>query len=550
MTLFFSIFLSPKISNKKNTLSQLCTIFNVPIAIVSLVDTERQWFKSICGLLATETDRRSSFCAWTLLPPHPEVLVVPDAREDARFADNPLVEGEPKIRFYAGAPLVASNGARLGSLCVIDTVPRSIDAEQCNVLVNFAEVVMREVEKEKTRLLEAARLRSSATDLLRVIDGFRECVMLADASGDRWPVLFVNDACARGAGVDPGADAGRDFWEMFALAGPEGKAPTPVPAPSASNSPAAVLVARVAAREAFHVELVRLPRRRSGGGGGGPSPPQSFASLTPRPAARFAAHFRPASSAHLDGAPAIGIPTVASSHSLGIGTEGRGSSADALYFITVGRRVFSSFFSCWARSRFLVSSFLWLCPLFLVCVIRFASPHLASPRLAFALLRPALLLFASPRCAFLFASPRCAFLFASPRCVFLFAAPRSVVCLVGFKPINARALSKTSNTSKTKCSSALLAGASTARSPRPARPLLLPRPRARDTVVPAAPGAPRPPRPRPPRPRSRSRKQPARSRRRCLPAQTFSATTPLSRRTPALLLLPPLPLSPPPSLGT
>ena len=178
--------------------------------------------------------------------------------------------------------------------------------------------------------------------------------MLADASGDRWPVLFVNDACARGAGVDPGADAGRDFWEMFALAGPEGEAPTPVPAPSASNSPAAVLVARVAAREAFHVELVRLPRRRSGGGGG-PSPPQSFASLTPRPAARFAAHFRPASSAHLDGAPAIGIPTVASSHSLGIGTEGRGSSADALYFITVGRRVFCSFFPV---GLVLVSSFL------------------------------------------------------------------------------------------------------------------------------------------------------------------------------------------------
>ena len=346
----------------------------MPIAIVSLVDTERQWFKSICGLSATETDRRSSFCAWTLLPPHPEVLVVPDARDDARFADNPLVVGEPKIRFYAGAPLVSSNGARLGSLCVIDTVPRSIDAEQCNVLVNFAEVVMREVEKEKTRLLEAARLRSSAADLLRVIDGFRECVMLADAGGDRWPVLFVNDACARGAGVDPGADAGRDFWEMFALAGPEEPPPPPAsaaPLPAAappSKSPASELVARVAAREAFHVELVRLPRKKGASGDGPPpsslQPPLSAAAAAsssaaslaapPRSAARFAAHFRPASSAHLDGAPAIGIPTVASSHSLGIGTEGRGSSADTLYFITVGARVF--FFSVFV----LVSSFSFL----------------------------------------------------------------------------------------------------------------------------------------------------------------------------------------------
>ena len=299
-----------------------------------------------------------------------------------------MVVGDPKIRFYAGAPLVASNGARLGSLCVIDTVPRSIDAEQCNVLVNFAEVVMREIEKEKTRLLEAARLRSSAADLLRVIDGFRECVMLADAGGDRWPVLFVNDACARGAGVDPGADAGRDFWEMFALAGPAaaaaasaaaagedsasaaGKPSAPVP-PLPSKSPAAELVARVAAREAFHVELVRLPRKKGGGGGGSggddaAAPASSSSSaLPPRSAARFAAHFRPASSAHLDGAPAIGIPTVASSHSLGVGAEGRGSSADALYFITVRKGAlvffFFFFFLIWLQRHSLLACFALLC---------------------------------------------------------------------------------------------------------------------------------------------------------------------------------------------
>ena len=310
-----------------------------------------------------------------------------------------MVVGDPKIRFYAGAPLVASNGARLGSLCVIDTVPRSIDAEQCNVLVNFAEVVMREIEKEKTRLLEAARLRSSAADLLRVIDGFRECVMLADAGGDRWPVLFVNDACARGAGVDPGADAGRDFWEMFALAGPAaaaaasaaaagedsasaaGKPSAPVP-PLPSKSPAAELVARVAAREAFHVELVRLPRKKGGGGGGSggddaAAPASSSSSaLPPRSAARFAAHFRPASSAHLDGAPAIGIPTVASSHSLGVGAEGRGSSADALYFITVrkGALVFFFFFFFYFGFSVILSwlallCFVLLCIIFLLCSI-------------------------------------------------------------------------------------------------------------------------------------------------------------------------------------
>ena len=340
---------------------------------------------------------------------------MPDARLDARFADNPLVVGEPRIRFYAGAPLVASSGARLGSLCVIDTVPRSIDAEQCNVLVNFAEVVMREIEKEKTRLLEAARLRSSAADLLRVIDGFRECVMLADAGGDRWPVLFVNDACARGAGVDPGADAGRDFWEMFALAGPAGEDPAaaaaaaaaaapssgtaaaaagkpsaksvPVP-PIPSKSPAAELVARVAAREAFHVELVRLPRKKGDAGGGGgngddvaaaAAAPSSSSSQPPRSAARFAAHFRPASSAHLDGAPAIGIPTVASSHSLGIGAEGRGSSADALYFITVWSSSLSFVFSSFFLSFFVGVVLSWLASLLSLLCASFPL-SLALPR--------------------------------------------------------------------------------------------------------------------------------------------------------------------------
>ena len=257
--------------------TQLCTIFNVPIAIVSLVDAERQWFKSICGLGATETDRRSSFCAWTLLPAHPEVLVVPDACQDARFAANPLVTGEPGIRFYAGAPLVASTGDRLGSLCVIDTVPRTIDADQCNVLVNFAEVVVRELEKEKRRLVEAAALWSRAARALRVVDGLRDCVLLVDAAaahagggkrdgggGDAapaaaavaarsppsgaWPVLFANGACAAGVGVDPAADAGRDLWALFSLTAP--------------TSPAD-LVPRVAAGAPFHAALVR----RDGGGG-------------------------------------------------------------------------------------------------------------------------------------------------------------------------------------------------------------------------------------------------------------------------------------------
>ena len=105
---------------------------DVPIALLTLVDGQRQWFKARVGIDATETPRDISFCGHAIMKN--DVFIVEDASRAPRFSDNPLVTGEPHIRFYAGAPLSAPGGHRIGTLCVIDTVPRTLGPVELSIL--------------------------------------------------------------------------------------------------------------------------------------------------------------------------------------------------------------------------------------------------------------------------------------------------------------------------------------------------------------------------------------------------------------------------------
>ena len=128
-------------------------LLGVPIVLVSLVDTDRQWFKARIGLAASETSRDASFCAHAIVDDAP-VFVVPDAREDARFVDNPLVTGDPSIRFYAGSPIAAPDGSKLGTLCVIDRVPREMSDTDQEALRDLAALVERELEVRQASLTD------------------------------------------------------------------------------------------------------------------------------------------------------------------------------------------------------------------------------------------------------------------------------------------------------------------------------------------------------------------------------------------------------------
>lgn len=166
----------------------LARALDVPIALVSLIDEHRQWFKSAYGLGVRETPREIAFCDHAIRQHEP--LIVNDASRDLRFARNPLVTSTPNIRFYAGVPLRTSDGHALGTLCAIDSRPRELSDEQLQVLQDLAELVVREIRLREAALLSRSHLRLSDARIETAEDRFRSVfesagpgMALSDASG-------------------------------------------------------------------------------------------------------------------------------------------------------------------------------------------------------------------------------------------------------------------------------------------------------------------------------------------------------------------------------
>lgn len=193
------------------------SICDVPMAAISLIDRDRQWFKASFGIDAAETPRDQAFCAHTIV--QPGVMEVGDAAVDVRFRDNPLVLGDMHIRFYAGMPLVAAGGHALGALCVIDRAPRQLDATQRRSLGYLTKVVERLIDAHRDALRQREALRDAEMQARRAerrLQLIADNIPAAVSIIDREHIYRFNNAAYERAIGRPLADiTGRSVREIL-----------------------------------------------------------------------------------------------------------------------------------------------------------------------------------------------------------------------------------------------------------------------------------------------------------------------------------------------
>lgn len=238
-------------------------ICQVPIALISFVDSSRLWFKSRVGLTVSEVSRDLTFCAHAIS--EDKLCVVPDAFADERFADSPLVTAEPNIRFYAGTPLISPEGAALGTLCVIDRVPRELNQEQEDALVALGrQVISQLVLRRRTRDLEVAKddlelkikERERNEKRLRLLESIataaNDAILVTEAHPLDKPgprIVYVNDAFTRMTGYEA-ADV-------------IGKTPRILQGPKTDRNQLAKLRSAITRQTAITVELINYRKDKS-----------------------------------------------------------------------------------------------------------------------------------------------------------------------------------------------------------------------------------------------------------------------------------------------
>ena len=144
--------------------SLAANIFNVPVAIISLVDTDRIWFKSSFGLDAEEIPRDPGLCSSAIMSD--DIYIVENARIDSRTLANPLVAGVMGLQFYAAAPLRSKNGYNLGTVCIIDKTPRTLDAREASILRHLSRIVMEQIELRLQSRLMVKEIQRINRDLI------------------------------------------------------------------------------------------------------------------------------------------------------------------------------------------------------------------------------------------------------------------------------------------------------------------------------------------------------------------------------------------------